>query len=250
MIAKVRAMAPSELPGRRATLSTQIAEDIRTRLAAGEWAPGAQLPTEHELAGAYGVSRSTVRTALRSLDERGFTTTVHGLGTFATAAAVSVSADVSRLESISETIVRMGRIPHSVYRSISLATAGEAEAVALSISAGSEVLVIQREIMADDELVAYSHDVVPRACLAEDFSLTSVEGSMFTLLEKNGVHVTRALSSMHASDGSDIGWGEHRPGCLYLRLDQAHFDDRSNGVAFSRSWFVEGRFQFSLVRTR
>lgn len=243
-------MAATEPPGRRPTLSQRIADDIRSRLASGEWAPGAQLPTEHELAEAYGVSRSTVRTALRALDGRGFITTVHGLGTFATAASVSVAADVSRLESISETIVRMGRIPRSTYRSIALGEAAEAEATALSIPKGSEVLVIQREIMADEEVVAYSHDVVPRAHLAEDFSLTMVEGSMFSLLEKNGVHVTRALSSMHASDGREIGWGDHRAGSLFLRLDQAHFDDRSRGVAFSRSWFVEGRFQFSLVRAR
>jgi GntR family transcriptional regulator len=241
-------MSPPVSSNRRSTLSARITDDLRIRLSSGEWPPGAKLPTEHDLAQAYHVSRATIRAALRALDGRGLTATVHGVGTFATAASTTVSADVTRLESISETIVRMGRVPSSNFRSISLAEASEAEATALSIPYRSTVLVTQREIMADGELVAYSHDVIPRELLGDDFSITSVTGSLFSLLAANGVVAATALSSIHASDGSEIGWGDHPNGQLYLRLDQVHFDDRTRGVALARSWFVEGRFQFSLVR--
>lgn len=42
----------------------RIAEDIRNRVMTGEYEPGQQIPTEHELAGRYGVARATVRQGL------------------------------------------------------------------------------------------------------------------------------------------------------------------------------------------
>ena len=42
----------------------QIAEDLRERITTGTLSPGSQLPTEPQLAAAYGASRSTVRLAI------------------------------------------------------------------------------------------------------------------------------------------------------------------------------------------
>src|SRR5688572_24799195 len=90
-------------------LSAAVADSLRERLERGEWAPRERLPTEHELAGTYGVSRATIRAALHALDSRGLTVTLHGVGTFVTPATRAVTADLHRLESISQTVVRMGR---------------------------------------------------------------------------------------------------------------------------------------------
>lgn len=212
--------------------------------------PSERLPSEHELAAAYGVSRVTIRTALRDLDSRGLTVTLHGVGTFATAATRVVFADLHRLESISQTIVRMGRLPSTTFRSIALREATEREAVTLSLEPQSLVLSTHREIMADGEIVAYSHDALLRSVLADDFDMRTVEGSLFELLERHGVEVRSSLTEIHASRGEDIGWGDHGENTLFVLLEQAHFDARSRGVAYSRTWFIEGRFQFSLVRVR
>jgi len=243
-------MGSSVRGSRGGKLSEAVAEDLRDRIERGEWKVGEKLPSEHELAAHYEVSRATVRTALMALDGRGLTTTIHGLGTFATAATQVVSADLQRLESVSETIVRMGRVPSSAFRSISIRDATEHEGTALSIPQGTPVMSTHREIMADGEVVAYSHDVIPMAVLGDDFDVRSVDGSMFTLLADREVEVRSSLTGIHASRGDDIGWGEHPDDALYVLLEQAHFDARNRGVAFSRTWFIEGRFQFSIVRLR
>lgn len=232
------------------TLSEALADDLRERLEVGEWKVGEKLPTEHELAAHYQVSRATVRTALKALDGRGLTVTIHGLGTFATAATQVVSADLQRLESISETIVRMGRVPSSTFRAIFIREATEHERAALSIPERASVMATHREITADGEVVAYSHDAIPMDVLGDDFDLRSVDGSLFTLLEGRDVEVRSSLTGIHASCGAEIGWGDHPDGALYVMLEQAHFDARNRGVAFSRTWFMEGRFQFSIVRMR
>lgn len=55
----------------RKSKSTQIARDLRRSIAEGKYPVGAQLPTELELCAKLGVSRFTVREAIRSLAGEG-----------------------------------------------------------------------------------------------------------------------------------------------------------------------------------
>jgi len=55
----------------RTPLSTQISRQLRARIVSGELALGAELPSESELTRELGVSRSTVREALRILQAQG-----------------------------------------------------------------------------------------------------------------------------------------------------------------------------------
>jgi GntR family transcriptional repressor for pyruvate dehydrogenase complex len=59
-------------------VSTQIAEQIRTSVLAGEFNPGEKLPPERELAEMFGVSRPSVREALNILASSGLVETYQG----------------------------------------------------------------------------------------------------------------------------------------------------------------------------
>lgn len=56
----------------------QVAEQLRALILTGELAPGARLPTEPELSTMFGVSRSTVREALRVLSSQHLVITTRG----------------------------------------------------------------------------------------------------------------------------------------------------------------------------
>ncbi len=60
----------------------RVAADLRARIGADEWAPGAALPATADLAGQYGVSPSTVTRALRQLADEGLVVTVPRWGVF------------------------------------------------------------------------------------------------------------------------------------------------------------------------
>jgi len=49
----------------------QVAEQIQRLIASGALSPGDRLPPEHEVAAMLGVSRGTLRSALRRLEESG-----------------------------------------------------------------------------------------------------------------------------------------------------------------------------------
>lgn len=74
---------------KKQTLAEQVAEAIKESILAGDWPPGAALPTEPDLAEAFGVSRAVVRDATRMLAARGLVEVQHGRGVFVTESQVA-----------------------------------------------------------------------------------------------------------------------------------------------------------------
>lgn len=66
-------------------LYDRVAKDIAAKIASGEFAVGDRLPSERELALAYGVSRPTVREAIIALELDGLVEVRKGVGVFVVA---------------------------------------------------------------------------------------------------------------------------------------------------------------------
>ncbi|GAB2620910.1 FadR/GntR family transcriptional regulator [Streptomyces capparidis] len=70
-------------PGRR-TVTQRAIEQIKQMIAAGELRPGQRLPTERDLAAQLGLSRSSMREAIRALTVLGVLQARHGSGIYVT----------------------------------------------------------------------------------------------------------------------------------------------------------------------
>ncbi|MCA9876631.1 MAG: FadR family transcriptional regulator [Thermomicrobiales bacterium] len=73
---------PQVDPIRRETMSAEIARRLVDHLLSGNIAPGSRLPSERQLAEAFGVGRSAVREALAALSLIGLIEIRHGDGTY------------------------------------------------------------------------------------------------------------------------------------------------------------------------
>lgn len=60
-----------------------IADILQKQIESGEVQYGDRLPSQHEMAKQYGVSLTTLRSAVELLEQRGYVRSAHGLGTFA-----------------------------------------------------------------------------------------------------------------------------------------------------------------------
>lgn len=235
---------------RTAKLRTQVVDSLRQRLKDHEWTEGHKLPTEAELASEYGVSRSTIRSALDRLESQGLTITRHGRGTFVSPFGSAITAGLQELQSMTDTIRAHGMEPHIEFHDSRFREATEDEAKALDLEPGVRVLATDRLIMADDVQVAFSYEIIPATLLPAGLEAEALSGSLFALLDQVGISPTTAVAEIHAASGADIGWGDREPDQVYVYLRQVHYEADASPVIYSRTYFLEGRFQFSILRVR
>lgn len=85
----------------------RVKDHIAARIAAGEWAPGARVPSEGELTRSFGLSRMTVNRALRELAAEGQIVRVQGVGSFV--AQRKAESAIFAVRNIAQEIAATGR---------------------------------------------------------------------------------------------------------------------------------------------
>lgn len=233
----------------RATLVSRISGELRGELAAGNYPVGSKLPSETELATRFGVSRPTVRAALRELQALSLVRTQHGLGTFVTDPPM-VRAGLERLDSITDSIRSTGKVPGMIYFSRIRRRVLPEEAKIMACPSDSAVLELRRTILADGEVVAYSYDLIPNSVLPEGFNDEDLEGSLFKCFRTQlGIEPQYGQAEIHAVHSEHIGWGrEAAAHDLFVLLNQLHYDTLGRLVLYSRTYFIEGRYNFTVYR--
>lgn len=233
------------------TLVSRVTQELQRAILDETYKPGERLPTEAELALRYSVSRPTLRNALRQLEAKSLVRTQHGVGTFVTEEH-AIHAGLERLDSITDSIRATGHVPSMDYQSRTVRPALPEEARKLELSPNDEVLELRRSILADGEVVAYSYDLLPVKQFPESFTPEEFTGSIFGHLEKEyGIIAHHSSAEIHAVNSDYVGWGNSTDKhTLFVLLDQIHFDPNNKIFAYSRTYFIEGRYAFSIHRTR
>jgi GntR family transcriptional regulator len=127
----------------------QVEEAIRAIVKSGEWATGDQIPAEDRLCALFGVSRITLRHALRNLEESGLLRREHGRGTFVRSA--TLVAGTRELTSFTQEMGNIGVVAGSRLLDCSLTTANAAAAGALEIEEGDPIVRIRRLRLGNNE---------------------------------------------------------------------------------------------------
>jgi DNA-binding FadR family transcriptional regulator len=84
----------------RLSLPDEVARKLQEQISLGKWGLGERLPTEPELMHYFGVSRSTIREAVRILSNTGWIRVQQGVGTF-------VETNKPQQESLSQRLQRV-----------------------------------------------------------------------------------------------------------------------------------------------
>jgi GntR family transcriptional regulator len=232
----------------RGGLPAVVADELRHRLAGGELAPGERLPSEPDLATSLGVSRPTLREALRLLAAEGWLRRRHGSGTFvADRTPVPNSLDVNF--GVTDLIAAAGRKPGTASLSRRSEPASDDVADALGLEGGAVVDVLERVRLADGEAVVHSVDHLP-AGLIEAFRLARLRGSLYELLASQGFAVVRGEATIAAvaAPAAVARALRLRRGSPVLRLDQVDTDAEGRPVVYSVEHHRPDAFEVRMVR--
>ncbi|MER6048429.1 GntR family transcriptional regulator [Streptomyces sp. NPDC001793] len=141
-------MGEIQRPG---ALYQQVAAEIRSGITAGEYKPGALLPSEAQLIERYGVSRPTVRKAIDALRAEGLIEVIHGKGSYVRAVPAPAVA-------IERTITRSGKTFHTGHQDWQQAEAPTVYRTTTTASTGSLLGLGEGEaLFAVDRLLSDPH---------------------------------------------------------------------------------------------
>jgi GntR family transcriptional regulator len=254
-------------------LSLEVRDELARRVVSGELSPGSQLPAEPQLAGEFGVSRATLREALRSLEDEGVLSRTPGAGTFVTARPrLSNNLDVNF--GVTEAILAAGMEPGTSEAEVQEGAATADEARRLALEPGSPVIAVERVRTADGRPVVFSRDVLSTALAEEHARAGRPRGSRGA--GRNGgrpslAGLRRALArrSVYEVLETELGLVIHhgvatlrpmaaparvaerlgvRRGTLVLYVRQVDHDLDGRPLLYSHEHHLADAFEFTVVR--
>lgn len=146
-------------------IADQVEALLIAKIQEGEFAPGSRLPPENELAARLGVSRTSIRTALTTLEAKRLVVRRQGDGTYLNRRVMEVNTRLGDEWDFKQMIEDSGRAARIETLKVELQPAGIVEATALEVPLQAQVLSIYRLFRADERPVIYSRNVIPAGLL-------------------------------------------------------------------------------------
>ena len=212
--------------------------------------PGSRLPSEPELAKQLGVSRATLREAMRMFETQGLIRRRQGAGTFVVGRPPVIEGGLEVLESMltlaRKTGLDVGPGPVTI-----LDTEADAEcAQALEVAEGAPLVRISRTMSADSRPVAYLVDTMPEDILEPRELGNKFDGSVLDYLVSRGDPLTISYTNITATNATAevAKMLEIQRGDVLLQFTARLFTASGKVVDYSYSYFLPGYFKFHIVR--
>ncbi len=234
---------------RQYSTSQRLHESLGRLIASKQ--PGDRLESEPVLAQHLGVSRATLREAMRTFETQGLIHRRQGDGTFVSRPSQVIESGLEVLESIDTLAKRIG-LPVAVgSRKITSREGAADELAALQLPPGSKVQQIARVILAEGQPAAYLIDILPDKTLSGEELDENFEGSVLDLLLKRhdiALDVSKCeINAVNASAEIARAMNIQR-GDVLLRFEAYLYDRANRVVDYSFSYFIPGHFRFHVVR--
>jgi len=233
---------------------TEVAEqELRKAILSGEYPPGGQLPSEAELIEMLGVSRTTVREALRSLEEGGIVLRRHGVGTFVLERPIINNFSMNY--GITEMIRMANMTPGTSELNIFEKGAVEEVATQLDIEPGTKVKIIERVRTANNKPVVYSLDYLPMTIfdgkdilpdLLTNLSLYDLLQLEYNISIEYGVaRISPILANQKIADKL-----AQRKNSILLFISQTDYLSNDKPILYTHEYNIPNAFKYRFLRRK
>jgi len=212
--------------------------------------PGQRLLNEPDLAKQMGVSRATLREAMRTFETQGIIRRRQGSGTYVVGKVPVIDAGLEVLESI-DTMARRMNLAISVSDLQIEQTGADVEsAKGLGVADGTSLTCVRRVMRADGRPAAYLVDTLPETILKASDLPVGFTGSVLDFLIARGdqLGTSRALIGATNATAEVAKPLEIQRDDVLLRFESQLFDLKGVIVDYSLSYFIPGYFNFHVNR--
>jgi GntR family transcriptional regulator len=231
------------------SVSQILHENLKQIIAKAE--PGERLPSEPELAAQLGVSRATLREAMRTFETQGMLRRRQGSGTYVTHPTNIIESGLEVLESI-ERIAERIQLPVSFGElKIEHREANKSESEIFKIAPEEKVISISRVISLENRPVAFLVDTLPKDILTPEELQNGFTGSILDLLLNRGdpklstsrTEINAVPASSQVARALNIQRGD-----VLLCFAADLYAESDRVINHSFSYFLPGYFRFHVVR--
>jgi DNA-binding GntR family transcriptional regulator len=228
-------------------LYARIEAQLRDAIANGDYAVGALLPTEAELCESLGVSRHTIREALRRLVESGLVERRQGAGTMVVAREAP-SGTVQSMRSI-EALFQYAADTRLDIRSRRMAPLTPEDAAAVPAPAGERWLTLEGLRIGQDGTPIATADVLIHPRFAGIANALPERGAIYAMIESRfGVEVAEVVQEitaapMPATVATALG---RKPRTVGMRFVRRYLGTDGATLLLSRSWHPAERFTYAM----
>lgn len=240
--------AGADVPQRLGRTAQQVSDTVATRIAQGDLAPGDKLPPERYLATTHGVSRSTLRQALISLESRGLLRREPGRGGGTFVASAKVYRDLSQITGVPTLLREQGFTSGSRVVSLNVRPADRATAAELGITVSDHVVDLVRIRFADGAPMSLERAMLPIA-LVPGLPELALGGSLYALLDEQfGIRAHEAIEHIEvvAATDDEAQILAIAPGAPLLLVRRTTTDAQGRPFEFSRDLFRGDRVRISV----
>ena len=211
---------------------------------------GSRLISEPELAKQLGVSRATLREAMRTFETQGLIRRRQGSGTFVVGKVPVMDAGLEMLESLETMARRMNLVITVSDLNLEQLDASEQYAIELGVVPGTCITRIRRVMRADTRPVAYLVDALPEDVLKLQDLPQDFNGSVLDFLIERGdrLQLSRAAISATNATAEVAKALEIQRGDVLLRFVSHLYTTEGRMVDYSTSYFIPGYFNFHVNR--
>ena len=231
-------------------LYLQAEEALSRLIQEGRLRQGEHLPPEPKLARQMGISRATLREALRAFEDKGLITRRRGLGTFVNAPAHQIDSGLEQLESVDTIAHRMGLMCTTENLEIREQPADRDTAIHLDVPQGDTVITVGYTKVTDGTVVAYMYDALPGWVTNAASLRANFTSSVLDFLLEQRVPLAFAWTSIVATraDPAVAGRLRVKPSTVLLLLEEVTHTQDNRIAAYSKNYFLPNFFKFHLLR--
>lgn len=211
---------------------------------------GQRLPSEPDLSKKLGVSRATLREAMRTFETQGLIRRRQGSGTFVVGQVPVLDSGLEMLESLETMAMRLGLIVSVSDLHIESVLADQEYANGLNLPLASRLTRVRRVVRADERPVSYLVDTLPEEILKPNQLPESFKGSVLDFLLDRGDALTVSRAAISATNAiAEVAKAlEIQRGDVLLQFVSQLYRNDSKVADYSVSYFIPGYFNFHVVR--
>ncbi|WP_405086426.1 GntR family transcriptional regulator [Microbispora sp. NBC_01389] len=188
----------------------QVADEIRNDIKRGKYAPGSALPSQPELARAYGLNQTSINRAIALLRAEGLVRVEHGRGAFVQ--EIPTVKRVRRIprgdgsgSSFAEEMRKAGLEPRAPLVELATVPAPAVAAERLGISENDPVVMRKRHMFVGDRPVQLATSYIPLTIAGgEEIALPDTGPSgLYRRLSERGYRIARFVEEIEARHPSE-----------------------------------------------